>query len=136
MKKYFVFLLSFIVCGCVTMTASEEDLTSEKRIHLVNFNGLQKGMTSQEVLSVLKKNSFLGYEIKEGSTTFSAIEIQGPYRQETLEKTGHVYTVLYYLNSILQPDGIVADDELMPLIFKDDQLVDKGWDALFKLKNK
>jgi len=74
----------------------------------------------------------VGYNVKPGpEESLEAIVIKNPTRKEVEGD----HAIAYYFAKVQKPDGIISDDELVPLIFKDDVLVDKGWDAVFKLRN-
>ena len=64
------------------------------------------------------------------------IPVKNPYREEILEGDGTTYRVAYYFTHIKKSDGIVADDELTPLIFQEGVLVGKGQGFLIDLKDR
>ena len=51
-------------------------------------------------------------------------------------KDGKKYSVLYYISSIVKPDGLVSEDELTPLVFDGEILVGKGLDELDRIRRK
>jgi len=55
----------------------------------------------------------------ETQSTFYDV-ITNPYCSETLKgKDGYTYEVLFYYTDIKKQDGAITDDELTPLVFKD-----------------
>jgi len=51
--------------------------------------------------------------------------ISNPFRIETLEGKDSVLEVLYYYTDLQKEDGAITDDELTPLVLRNDRLV--GW---------
>ena len=65
----------------------------------------------------------IGYEFQ--SPDYKPLTIPNPYKSEAIKGTD--YFIEYYIEAIRQPDGIVSDNELMPLIFKNGKLIGRGW---------
>jgi len=92
-------------------------------------------MSRQEVEVILKDELLIGYQIS-NPEKLEPITLAQPYREEVFSKEGKEYHVLYYYNTIMRPDGLIAEDELMPLIFEGDRLAGKGLAELDRLKRR
>lgn len=142
MKRLVVALMCLFCAGCVSV--SVEDLTDTStevnlfsKEDMTSIRHVYPGMTVKEVAAIMGDHIRVGYEKdKEQAENFIPIMIKAPYRTEKLELRGKTYNVVYYMTSIQIPDGLIAEDELTPLVFEEDRLQGKGWDYLFKLKSK
>ena len=138
MKKIlFVFVCSMML-GCA-MTSEEvtegSDLPQMTR-RFISLRQVRMGMTRQEVASVLAFPIITGYELRDSNAEqYQPLTSQNPHRTETFDKAGHSYNIEYYLAGIEHQDDQIEDDELVPLVFKDDTLVGMGWDFVKKLKS-
>jgi len=47
------------------------------------------------------------------------LTIVNPYKSEDIKTKDGVYTVEYYVTSVKQSDGVITDDELVPLVFRE-----------------
>jgi len=142
-QKVFVFLLCVFLYGCVTIeeTTSAYSFVSEKKPEeefgrkFLSTRQALEGMTKKEVESVLGKEVLVGYELTQReSGQYKPITLENPYRTEPLQKAKKSYQVDYYLVGIAQPDNVVSDNELVPLVFLDDKLIGKGWGFLNNIK--
>lgn len=100
---------------------------------LLNENALkevQEGMTMDQVHNIMGQELIIGYTPQ--SDRYKPLTILNPYRIEKIKGTG--YIIEYYVKAIRQPEGIVSDDELMPLVFKDGKLVSRGWPFVNSLR--
>jgi len=101
----------------------------------MEMHRIKPGMSMPEVRAVLGDRLLIGYrQKKDNPTQFEAVAIPQPYRQEEFAKEGHNYSVLYYNARVVKPDGLIAEDELMPFIFEDGTLISSGVDALDQVK--
>jgi hypothetical protein len=110
-----------------------------------NLDRLRPGMTREEVFDIMgtKSVSVSGTEasgpvgIGEDTLGVSMVQIpvggpkpvlQNPHRNELYRAGGARWEVLYYYTSVVADDGLVTDDELTPVVLRDDTLVGWGWD--------
>ena len=56
--------------------------------------------------------------------------LQNPHRNELYRAGGANWEILYYYTSVVSDDGMVTDDELTPVVLRNDTLVGWGWDYL------
>jgi len=143
MKKY-ISLLLFVVLLCACETTQEYqhvDLPTRPKIQptikkrLTFINQIVAGMTEQEVLGIMGESVNVGYvksDFLDGA--YDSIPLQQPHKQEELVVENITYKIIYFYTHVSKPDGMISDDELTPLVFKDNALVGKGWDDLFELK--
>jgi len=131
-----IIILSLFLSGCVSVGVEptpQKQVSGKEKKALTQMNQVFVGMTYQEVSNLMGERVFIGYEGIAGDP--QPIALQSPYRVETLKDGEKSYEVLYYFTHIQKADGMIADDELTPLIFEEERLIGKGWDFLFKLKN-
>jgi len=108
MKKLFLLLVLISIIGCVS---SSEQIRTKNRENLLR---LSVGMNKFDVLQIM------------GTQTVKSIN--NPYKVETSQgKDGSLYEVLFYHTDLKARDGIITDDELTPLVFKDNKLIGWGW---------
>jgi len=130
-QRLLTIALFFCLSGCVSILVFESPVqTVGKRIadiHKVRF-----GMTETEVMSILGSEVIIGFEKSENmDEALVPITIKQPFRSEIISNK----KILYYFTFINRADGTVSEDELTPLIFKNDRLIGKGEDDLFEIKN-
>lgn len=115
-----VLALSLSLTACMT--------TSKVRSkNQLNLTMLSLGMTKSEVLSVM------GIEIFQVECCLSdgrVGEITNPYRTETFQtENGSTYEILFYYTDIKKDDGSISNDELTPIVLRDDKVI--GWGRTF-----
>lgn len=104
--------------------------------NLTQVKRLKNGISFEEAKAIMGDKQIIGYKASEKQpTAMEPAVLKNPYRSEDFSREEKKYRVLYYFTAIRKADGIVADDELTPVVFYKDRLVGKGWDYLFKLKN-
>ena len=87
------------------------------------FKAVRDGMTIDQVHKIMGQELVIGYALQ--SPDYKPLTIPNPYKSEAIKGAG--YFIEYYIEAIRQPDGIVSDNELMPLIFKNGKLIGRGW---------
>jgi len=128
MKKSLLLLLIFFLAGCVTVPVEK---TTPRGT--ANASWLFNGMSKKEVMGLLGSEVVIGYERSDdNSGTFIPVIVKNPYRAEILRSPDKQFEVLYYFAEIKQPDDLVTDDELLPLVFEYDRFIGQGWDFLKK----
>ena len=141
MKRSLLFLaLSCVLLnGCVS-TSYESDLSMIPIVEpfqkeFIDTSGLYLGMTQTEAADILGTEVNVGYTRSEEMVgVYDPIVVQNPYRSEIIRDGEIKYDVFYYFHGIKKADGIIAEDELYPLIFEDNRLIGRGWDYLYELK--
>ena len=114
MKKIGILLLIVSLVGCV---AAQEQMRTKNRENLLH---LSRGMQKFEVLQIM------------GTQTVK--NINNPYKVETpMGKDGTLYEVLFYHTESKNKDGIITDDELIPIVFDDNKLMGWGWAFLSEI---
>ena len=132
MNRYILFLLVLLIAGCSTVTMEKPQVSKG----FINKEWLREGMTKEEAFAVVGKSITIGYAIDPQSKSYNPVKIINPYRAENLRDGDKKYEVYYVFSGVVNADDIVADDELMPLIFEDNNLVGFGLGALTKIKNR
>ena len=133
-----IWLLFCVFCaGCAvtTVTTAPETVLSESPSVSHVFPSdeavrkLLLGVSREEALALIGRTITIGYERKENAPDqYLPVTSPNPYRSQQITKGKSVYQVDYYLTKINKADGVIADDELTPLIFEDNKLIGKGWD--------
>ena len=145
------FLLVFLVSGCATSELYNPVKASTDQRFLLNKASLAQvkmGMKQDQVHQIMGDSIVIGYSYQKPVSSepavlqappsdYKPLTIANPYKTEDLKSKDGDYTVEYYVNTIKQSDGVVTDDELVPLIFQGGILVARGWDRVkaLHLKN-
>ncbi len=126
MRFAWIIFLNLILTGCATnpvynplQTASPPEVAFNES----GFKALQDGMTLPQVHQIMGKDLVIGYTFQD--PVYKPLTIPNPYKSEAIKATN--YFIEYYIEAIRRPDGIVRDNELMPLIFKNGKLIGRGW---------
>lgn len=143
MNRLLIVVICLAFSGCVTSEVEEdlfnENIGTRKEIsrRFISLRQVHKGMTRKEVASILGNRVVVGYELADPQRgRYKPVTINNPYRVENVQKGSVNYYIDYYLEKIKVQDDIVSDDELVPLVFRDDKLVGQGWGFLKKkIKN-
>ena len=126
MRFYWIILLSVSLAGCASSPVYNPMQASNPQEIALNEDGLkaiQDGMAMTQVHKIMGQELTIGYEFQ--SPDYKPLTVPNPYKSEAIKGTD--YIIEYYIEAVHQPDGVVSDDELMPLIFKDGSLVGRGW---------
>ena len=126
MRLIWIIFSSLILVGCASTPVYNPMQQASQQEILLNeseFKSIQDGMTVDQVHEKMGQELVVGYAFQ--SPGYKPLTIPNPYKSETLKDTG--YIIEYYIEAIRQPDGVVSDNELMPLIFKNSRLVGRGW---------
>ena len=142
MNKFSLIICTALLAGCVSLSQETgptaatgagsfpQSVKAISQMHLVKI-----GMLKPEVKSLLDEKLTIGYQ-EATPGAYTAVTLNNPYRFETLKKEHKVFDVYYYFTGIKQTDGKITDDELMPVVFENEQLVGKGWSFFDRLRSK
>lgn len=131
-----VFLFLCAACGCAINTVYEPVKAVHQQTLLVNESVLTQvvaGAKQEDVHRIMGDTLVIGYSYQNSlppEAPYQPITIPNPYKKEVRKTPQGECAVEYYLTAVHQPDGIVSDDELMPLIFCGGILSAKGWEHL------
>jgi Protein of unknown function (DUF3192) len=138
MKRYVVLLALLGLTGCASATNFRE---SNRR----NLDRLILGMDRQAVLGVMgvgEQRQFTGSEtdgpIGTGRDTMGVMSVRipiggkrpvlyNPHRGELYNADDSSWEVFYYYTRVAHNDGMVTEDELTPIVLRDDVLIGWGW---------
>lgn len=126
MRFFGIILLSLSITGCVSNTVynpMQASMPQEILLNQGSFKSIQDGMTQEQVHAIMGQELVIGYQSQ--TPGYKPLTISNPYKSETL--TGKPYVIEYYIEAIRQPDGVISDNELMPLVFKNGKLIGRGW---------
>jgi len=129
MRCVSIILLSLSLAGCASSVVYNPMQAATQQEILLNEGGLksvQNGMAMAQVHQIMGTGLVIGYALDSPkSSDYKPMTVPNPYKSEAIKGTN--YFIEYYLQAIRRPDGIVSDDELMPLIYKDGNLIGRGW---------
>ena len=131
-----ILILIVSTSGCANLQ-EYDPLAKTGGIYLLNqsgFSNLANGMSIDDVHDVMGQHLIIGYSLDPDIKDYTPQTIPNPFKAEIVKWAGDNYTVEYYATRITNPDGAITDDELIPLIFKDDKLIARGWKALANIK--
>lgn len=138
MKTLLRVLPVFVAVACASATNFRET-------NRLNLERLRVGMDREEVLSLMgvgEQRQFTGSEmdgpIGTGRDTMGVMSVQipiggrrpvlyNPHRAELYNEADSDWEVLFYYTRVAHNDGMVTDDELTPLVLRDDVLIGWGW---------
>lgn len=126
----FVFL---ILDGCASTPVYNPIQASVHSQLLLNESALKavkQDMTMDQVHKIMGQELVIGFTLQ--ADNYKPLTIPNPYKLEKIK--GGEYIIEYYIQAIRQADGIVSDDELMPLVFKDGKLIGRGWPLVNALR--
>lgn len=107
MPRIALALVVLALFGC----ASTQDVRIKNRENLLR---LAIGINKFEVLQTM------------GTETIGTVN--NPYRVETpLDKDGQLLEVLFYHTDVRKEDKLISDNELTPIVLKDNKLIGWGW---------
>ena len=109
-------LLTSLLIGC---SPDQIGMGSEP---LSGPGGVKLGMTRQEVIQTMLDEVQLLQMSGQVSNPYSTRFIKNP--------DGESLEVMYYYTGMKKGDDLVTDNELVPIILKDDAVVGWGWAAL------
>ena len=123
--------LSLLICGCAVNTVYNPVQSATDQTFILNaaaLNNVRMGMKQSEAHHILGQEIIIGYSYQNTAGTVDAkpITIPNPYKIELVKTARGECMVEYYVMAIRRPDGIVSDDELMPLTFCNGVLTQKG----------
>jgi hypothetical protein len=101
-------LVFLLLTGCAS---SLEQMRTRNRENLLR---LSLGMRKFDVLQIMGTETIKG--------------INNPYRVETPKsQNGELYEVLFYNTETKDTDGVVGENELIPIVFEENKLIGWGW---------
>ena len=110
-----IFLVILICSGCSGYKA--QDIRMYNREQLVN---LELGMDREMVMETM------------GNETFSTdVAINNPYRVEVFQpEEGVTVEVLFYYTDVKGDDNAISDEELLPIVLVNGEVIGWGWVCL------
>ena len=130
-KLFFGIFAATLICGCAVNTVYDPVQSSTRGTFILNaaaLNNVHAGMKQSQVHDILGQELIIGYAYQSTGTGTDArpITIANPYKTQVIKTQRGECTVEYYATAVRHPDGIISDDELMPLTFCNGVLCDRG----------
>ena len=139
MRYIHLVLAAIFLQSCASMTVEQSGtngLMSGKQESLSAINKIKEGMTESELEALMGDSLVIGYSVNTQSPgTSQATKVKSPYREEEFKKQDRTYKIFYYFTQIKKADGIVADDELTPVVVNDGKVVGIGANFVHQLKS-
>jgi hypothetical protein len=126
MSFIWIILFSLSLAGCVSSVVYNPMQVATQQEILLNessFKAVRDGMTTDQVHQIMGQELLIGYAFQKSGD--KRLTVSNPYKSEAIKGTN--YLIEYYIEAIRQPDGAISDNELIPLIFKNDKLIGRGW---------
>jgi len=145
MKNLILFLvIVFTFAGCANAPVYNALVSSSQQTFLINGASLAQvlvGMKQEQVHQLMGDSIIIGYAyqkplsdeetvLKSSAVDYKPLTINNPYKTQDIKTKNGLYKVEYYVSSVQQPDGVIKEDELVPLVFHEGILVGKGRDFL------
>jgi len=109
-------ILISLLIGC------SQDSTGEKSGPKAGPGGVKMGMTRSEVIQVM---------LDEVQLLQMSGRVTNPYSTRFFKNfDGESLEVMYYYTGMKKGDDLVTEDELLPVILKDNAVVGWGWETL------
>lgn len=124
-------ILIGLLSGCAVTTEYNPIKAATAQTFILNeaaLNNVRLGMTQDQVHAFMGQGIVIGYAYQGSSPDAKPLTINNPYKTAPLKTPQGDCVAEYYVTAVHQPDGIVSDDELMPLIFCNKTLAYKGWE--------
>ena len=125
MKKLSLYV--FLVVMFCNYSISDTVFTP-KQVRSMNKENLKKleiGMKENVVLMIMESQI-----IKIESAPFT---IENPFKIEVYSDEANVYKIFYFYTDLIKSDGFITDEELTPVILKNNKLIGWGRDVWKKL---
>lgn len=144
MKKLIYPLAAVLLTGCATMEPDQISLdrppsavpARPKQKPLTPIDQLRNGMTYDEVMALMGQEVKIGFsESGTSAESYGSVAMRNPYRIEMLNANDTPHLVVYFLTRINNSDGEVTDDELTPVVFKDNVMIGRGWNYIESLQS-
>ena len=125
MKKLFLYV--FLVLMFCNNSISDTVFTPQqvRTMNKEKLNELEIGMNENVVLMMMESKTF-----KIESAPFT---IENPFKTEIYSNDVDVYKILYFYTDLVKMDGFITDEELTPIIFKNNKLIGWGRDVWKKI---
>ncbi len=131
-------MFALSAAGCALNESYNPVAASTSGTFELNGPALRKltlGMTQPQVHAIMGDTITIGYNYAdEGHGASVPLTLNNPYKtSETQDKSASPAdrcTVEYYVTKVVIPDGVVSDEELMPLKFCKGVLTAQGWDRI------
>ncbi len=130
-QRYVCLIGCLLFAGCVSVD-TKGPFAASRPTMLADMDQVVIGMTHAEVERFVEQEVKIGYQ-KNAQDQWGIVTLKNPYRSETFGYDGKQYVVEYYVTQIKKADGIIADDELVPLVFENQILKGRGWDDLWRI---
>lgn len=137
-------LAVLLLAGCATMEPGQVSLDKTprptaalpERKPLTPIDQIRNGMTYDEVMALMGREVKIGFSESDTSAqSVGTVAMRNPYRIEMMNAGDAPHLVVYFLTSINKSDGEVTDDELTPVVFKDNVMIGRGWGYIESLQD-
>ncbi len=138
-------LLVLAACSASNVATYTSYPTPDKNLdlaalHVAHLKTLTLGQSREEVLERMQADPVEGC-VQWGWSTWAQVQralgwlpcekhevIQSPYRTQILEQGGLSYEVLFYYTGGVDPEGMISNQQLTPLIIENGRLSGWGWE--------
>lgn len=118
-RKICLLMAVLLISGCTTIS-----LYRTLKPNRENLQKLSIGMTKEQVLETMGTEPFI----------WNNMTIANPFRVSMLRSSDSMYEVFYYVVKVVTDDGIIDENELIPIVLENGKLVGWGWDYLDNIR--
>lgn len=130
-RKYLITALVFL-SGCVSVGRDRpgiDGLHAGRRQPLTAISRVRTGMELAQVRDLMRDRLVTGYR-RADDGGYEAVEAAQPYQSTRRVTDTGTYDIYFYFTQVYKADGMVSQEELTPLIFRDQKLVGIGYESL------
>lgn len=122
-----IIVAMLLLMSCHANIDMREQMDKFRATNRHNLTKLTPGLSKSQVLSIMGDTTFVLEASDAIHGVYEKQQVSNPYRTETMAGVRDTFLVLFYHTDVKVLDGAVTDDELTPLVFKDDKLIGWGW---------
>jgi len=135
-KKNIVILIMLLIwcSGCAPLMAAlgvftegvfhKDSMIEATEVNRANLKNIAIGISKRYTIKTMGTDPIWAYKNRE------ALEIPNPYKTEILRSENQIFEVIYYVTDVKDNELSITDDELTPIVFKNNVLVGWGWPYL------
>jgi hypothetical protein len=125
-RYIWIIFMFLVLAGCASTpeyNPLHADVNSELVLNDKALKEVKEGMTLDQVHAIMGQELIISRGLQLANN--KPLTIPNPYKVEEIK--GTEYMIEYYIRSMRRAGGIVRDDELVPLVFKDGKFIGRGW---------
>jgi hypothetical protein len=134
MKKIFLIVLCVLCSGCAVISSAPSIFNPGKTANPEQM--VQKGMSRQQVSSIMDKVVTVGFDIDPTTGISRPIETKSLFSSEIMMIKGQSCQVDRYIIRSNNGLAVTSEDALFPVVYEKGVVIAKGWGEFELLKKK